>query len=191
MKACGRGTTFQLKMNKRSTIPVQIGYKRVRSWTSGRATPYRILQITPRGSDAHALGQSDAIFVFLSKIKLDIVPDKGWQSEDMFVPPGYHLDSKITDDAGSPKEPEQAAFTYPAGLGNVLMNGCYGTGYKEGDPCYVAKWTLDACLVSKQADQIIERKQRKLYILHTESHSSEVKEPVGFSGLGQSPVSVA
>lgn len=93
--------------------------------------------------------QSDAIFIFVSQIKLDIIPDKGWQSEDMFVPPGYHLDSKITDDAGSPKEAEQAAFTYPAGLGTVMMNGCYGTGYKEGDPCYVAKWTLDACLVSK------------------------------------------
>ncbi len=87
------------------------------------------------------------------QIKLDIVPDKGWQSEDMFVPPGYHMDSTITDDAGSPKEAEQAAYTYPAGLGNVLMNGCYGTGYKEGDRCYVAKWTLDACLVSKQTEK--------------------------------------
>ena len=81
------------------------------------------------------------------QIKLDIVPEKGWRSEDMFVPPGYHLDSQISDDSGSPKEAEPAAFNYPAGLGNVLMNGCYGTGYKEGDPYYVAKWTLDACLV--------------------------------------------
>lgn len=102
-----------------------------------------------KNSTRRSLGQSDAIFIFVWQIKLDIVPDKGWQSEDMFVPPGYHLDSKITDDAGSPKEAEQAAFTYPAGLGNVMMNGCYATGYKEGDPCYVAKWTLDACLVSK------------------------------------------
>ena len=65
----------------------------------------------------------------------------------MFVPPGYHLDTTISDEGGSPKETEPAAFNYPAGLGNVLMNGCYGTGYKPGDPCYVAKWTLDACLV--------------------------------------------
>ena len=65
----------------------------------------------------------------------------------MFVPAGFHMDASIKDDAGSPAEPEPAAFNYPAGLGNVLMNGCYGTGYKEGDPCYVAKWTLDACLI--------------------------------------------
>ncbi|XP_068740594.1 uncharacterized protein [Montipora capricornis] len=80
------------------------------------------------------------------KIKLDILPEKGWESEDMFVPPGYHLDTEISDEGGSPKEAEPPAYNYPAGLGNVLMNGCYGTGYKPGDPCYVAKWTLDACL---------------------------------------------
>lgn len=90
------------------------------------------------------------IFTAGLQIKLDIVPEKGWQSEDMFVPPGYHLDSTISDDGGSPKEAEPTAYTYPAGLGNVLMNGCYGTGYKEGDPCYVAKWTLDACLVCNE-----------------------------------------
>ena len=84
------------------------------------------------------------------QIKLDIVPDKGWQSEDMFVPPGYHLDSTITEGESSPKEAEMTPYAYPAGLGTVLMNGCYGTGYQEGDPCYVATWTLDACLVKKK-----------------------------------------
>ncbi|KAJ7356220.1 hypothetical protein OS493_025973 [Desmophyllum pertusum] len=84
---------------------------------------------------------------FLKKeIKLDIVPDKGWKSEDMFVPPGYHLDTKISEEESAPKEMEINPFSYPAGLGSVMMNGCYGTGYQEGDPCYVAKWTLDACL---------------------------------------------
>lgn len=81
------------------------------------------------------------------QIKLDIVPDKGWQSEDMFVPAGYHMDTSISDEEGSPPENDQPSFSYPAGLGSVLMNGCFGTGYKEGDPCYVAKWKMDACLV--------------------------------------------
>ena len=84
---------------------------------------------------------------YVLQIKLDIVPDKGWQSEDMFVPAGYHLDTSISDEEGSPPENDQASFSYPAGLGSVLMNGCFGTGYKEGDPCYVAKWKMDACLV--------------------------------------------
>ena len=94
--------------------------------------------------------------VFALQIKLDIVPEKGWHSEDMFVPPGYHLDSVISDDSGSPKEPEPTAYVYPAGLGNVIMNGCYGTGYQETDPCYVAKWALDACLVSIQDFSILQ-----------------------------------
>lgn len=85
--------------------------------------------------------------VIYLQIKLDIVPDKGWQSEDMFVPAGYHMDTSISDEEGSPPENDQASFSYPAGLGSVLMNGCFGTGYKEGDPCYVAKWQMDACLV--------------------------------------------
>ena len=100
---------------------------------------------------------SHTMFTFDLQIKLDITPEKGWQSEDMFVPPGYHMDSTITDDGGSPKEAEPTAYTYPAGLGNVLMNGCYGTGYKEGDPCYVAKWTLDACLVYKQYKNLLNK----------------------------------
>ena len=71
--------------------------------------------------------------VIYLQIKLDIVPDKGWQSEDMFVPAGYHMDTSISDEEGSPPENDQASFSYPAGLGSVLMNGCFGTGYKEGD----------------------------------------------------------
>ena len=97
------------------------------------------------------------------QIKLDIVPEKGWQSEDMFVPPGYHLDSSISEDGGSPKEAEPSAYTYPAGLGNVLMNGCYGTGYKEGDPCYVAKWSLDACFVRIREGKLLHNSAPQLY----------------------------
>ena len=51
-------------------------------------------------------------------------------------------------------EPDPAPFNYPVGLGNVLMNGCYETEYKEGDPCYVTKWTLDACLVWTKCNKI-------------------------------------
>lgn len=70
---------------------------------------------------------------------MDIVPDKSWQTEDMFVPAGYHMNSHIASDDSAPKEVGEAPYTYPAGLGNVLMNGCWGTGYKEGDPCYAAR----------------------------------------------------
>eukprot|EP00058_Branchiostoma_floridae_P014109 XP_002599597.1 hypothetical protein BRAFLDRAFT_77695 [Branchiostoma floridae] len=40
---------------------------------------------------------------------------------------------------------QTAAYTYPAGLGPVLMNGCFGTGYKNGDPCFQAKIPRTGC----------------------------------------------
>jgi len=38
------------------------------------------------------------------------------------------------------------SFTYPVGIGPMLMNGCFGTGYKIGDPCYAAKRLNTKCL---------------------------------------------
>ncbi|KAL9983627.1 hypothetical protein ACROYT_G005826 [Oculina patagonica] len=83
---------------------------------------------------------------FLKKeIKLDISPDKGWQNEDMFVPPGYHIDASIEGGEKSPKEVGEVPYVFPAGLGTALMNGCWGTDYKETDPCYSAKWKSSVC----------------------------------------------
>lgn len=75
------------------------------------------------------------------------MPDKGWQSEDMFVPPGYHIDASVSGGEASPKDEGAIPYLFPAGLGTALMNGCWGTGYKEGDPCYSAKWTSNVCQV--------------------------------------------
>ncbi|KAL9984080.1 hypothetical protein ACROYT_G006336 [Oculina patagonica] len=77
--------------------------------------------------------------------KLDILPDKGWENEDMFVPPGYHIDASIGGEEESPKEVGEVPYVFPAGLGTALMNGCWGTGYKETDPCYSAKWKSNVC----------------------------------------------
>ena len=41
---------------------------------------------------------------------------------------------------GSPeKQSGGDAYTYPAGIGPMLINGCFGNSYKKGDPCYAAK----------------------------------------------------
>ncbi|EDO42797.1 predicted protein [Nematostella vectensis] len=83
------------------------------------------------------------------KIKLDIMPDKGWESTDMFVPAGYHINTEVEDD-GADKELETekvspTPYTYPSGLGSVVMNGCWGTGYTENDPCYNAMEKTTQC----------------------------------------------
>lgn len=87
--------------------------------------------------------------IFSLQIKLDITPDKGWETEDMFLPPGYHINAEIegNKEPSSPEQPE-AAYNYPAGMGSVIMNGCWGTGYKKGDPCFDALEATGQCRVS-------------------------------------------
>lgn len=68
----------------------------------------------------------------------------------MFLPPGYHIDASVSGGEESPKEGGETPYVFPAGLGTALMNGCWGTGYKETDPCYSAKWKSNVCQVIKQ-----------------------------------------
>eukprot|EP00058_Branchiostoma_floridae_P003042 XP_002588530.1 hypothetical protein BRAFLDRAFT_79486 [Branchiostoma floridae] len=69
---------------------------------------------------------------------------------NMYAPPGWEIRHKYkykddrSNDRGS-SSGQAAAFTYPAGLGPVLMNGCFGTGYKNGDPCFQAKIPRTGC----------------------------------------------
>ena len=65
----------------------------------------------------------------------------------MFVPSAYHLDASIEDNSKSPVEEGETPFTYPAGVGQILMNGCWGKDYKIGDPCYNAKENSSICRV--------------------------------------------
>ncbi|KAL9983630.1 hypothetical protein ACROYT_G005829 [Oculina patagonica] len=85
---------------------------------------------------------------FLAKeIKLDIMPDKGWSTPDMFVPPGYHMGASISGTPKTEKEEGEVPYTYApgSGLGYVMMNGCWGKNYTASDPCYNAKWTSSVC----------------------------------------------
>ena len=68
----------------------------------------------------------------------------------MFVPSGVHIDSEYIPTNEEPEKDEAIgqAFTYPMGIGGVMMNGCYGTNYQQGDPCYALKETSAICLVS-------------------------------------------
>ena len=53
---------------------------------------------------------------------------------------------------GSPeKQSGGDAYTYPAGIGPMLINGCFGTNYKIGDPCYAAKRLNTKCLNMMEA----------------------------------------
>ena len=81
------------------------------------------------------------------QVKLDITPDKAWINDNMFVPSAYHLGASVEGGAKSPEEKGDPPFIYPAGMGQVLMNGCWGKDYKIGDPCYNARANSSICRV--------------------------------------------
>ena len=84
------------------------------------------------------------------QLDINIEPEKGWKTEDLFVPPGFHVAAEMKGGGPEPKgEAGTQPFMYPAGLGGILMNGCYGTNYQKGDPCFNAYWKTTRCEVSK------------------------------------------
>ncbi|XP_035667450.1 uncharacterized protein LOC118410076 [Branchiostoma floridae] len=66
-----------------------------------------------------------------------------------FVPAGYEISHRYQ--YADEEEDEQdamgpsSAYSYPTGLGPVMMNGCFGTAYEPGDPCYDSKIPQTNC----------------------------------------------
>ncbi|XP_078696167.1 uncharacterized protein LOC144924633 isoform X2 [Branchiostoma floridae x Branchiostoma belcheri] len=81
---------------------------------------------------------------------IQLVPRPGATMGNMYAPPGWEIRHKYKykedrDEERVSSGGQASAYTYPAGLGPVLMNGCFGTGYKNGDPCYKAKIPQEGC----------------------------------------------
>ncbi|KAI8516772.1 hypothetical protein Bbelb_053530 [Branchiostoma belcheri] len=81
---------------------------------------------------------------------IQLLPRPGATMGNMYAPPGWEIryKYKYKEDGDEDKVSsggQGSAYTYPAGLGPVLMNGCFGTGYKNGDPCWEAKIPLTGC----------------------------------------------
>ncbi|XP_035659246.1 uncharacterized protein LOC118404286 [Branchiostoma floridae] len=83
------------------------------------------------------------------KAEIDFEGEKGMVEEDMFAPPGMKMKVDIEEDPETDDEnddmSEETAFAYPMGMGTALMNGCFGTGYVPGDPCYDDTSELPSC----------------------------------------------
>eukprot|EP00058_Branchiostoma_floridae_P001424 XP_002586912.1 hypothetical protein BRAFLDRAFT_105134 [Branchiostoma floridae] len=84
------------------------------------------------------------------KAEIDFIEQKGMVQDDLFAPPGMKMKVDVEkspkkqnekDDMSPPK-----AFSYPMGMGGTMMNGCFGTGYVRGDPCFKAKRPLPPCI---------------------------------------------
>ncbi|XP_077985124.1 uncharacterized protein LOC144439764 [Glandiceps talaboti] len=79
---------------------------------------------------------------------VDIQPQNGFVSEDMFAAPAWHIETGInSEDKGA--ESNGIAYTYPMGIGPMMMNGCWGTGYQPGDACYQSRVPSKSTCVNK------------------------------------------
>ena len=55
---------------------------------------------------SHVKENSSARFTFsfcCFQLEINIDPQKGWETENLFVPPGFHIDSKIEGEDEKPK----------------------------------------------------------------------------------------
>ena len=75
----------------------------------------------------------DMVDLSNSGVEVELKPGKGYLEPDGgFGPPGYEVDVKEiedSDDDDGDGESGGPAFSYPMGVGPMLMNGCFGTGY--------------------------------------------------------------
>eukprot|EP00058_Branchiostoma_floridae_P002532 XP_002588020.1 hypothetical protein BRAFLDRAFT_89006 [Branchiostoma floridae] len=89
------------------------------------------------------------------KAEIDFVEQKGMVQDDLFAPPGMKMKVDVQKSPKKQNEKDDMspppAFSYPVGMGGTLMNGCFGTGYKRGDPCYKAKRPIPPCQASVNA----------------------------------------
>ncbi|XP_078600320.1 uncharacterized protein LOC144875283 [Branchiostoma floridae x Branchiostoma japonicum] len=74
---------------------------------------------------------------------------RGDDMGNTFVPAGYEISHRYQyadeDEDEQDAMTPSGAYSYPTGLGPVMMNGCFGTAYEPGDPCYASKIPQTNC----------------------------------------------
>ena len=84
------------------------------------------------------------------QLELNIEPEKGWKTEIMYAPAWVHVGAEYTtEDKDEEDCIAEQLFAYPMGMGGVMMNGCYGTNFQIGNPCYNFKTASPNCHVCK------------------------------------------
>ncbi|XP_064609751.1 uncharacterized protein LOC135473788 [Liolophura sinensis] len=87
--------------------------------------------------------------------KINIVPQKGMQLGDLFSPPGVEIDTQYTNIRSEPDSQAGDSYSFTSGVGNALLNGCYGPSLSASDPCYAAKKLLPKCQTMLDAANFI------------------------------------
>ena len=100
----------------------------------------------------------DAVDLSNAGVDITLQNDKGYMDlGGEFQMGNTHLKVQKIEKATPEPKSGGDAFVYPAGIGPMLMNGCFGTDYKIGDPCYAAKRNSEKCSgkVQSQEDKFV------------------------------------
>ncbi|CAH1802425.1 unnamed protein product, partial [Owenia fusiformis] len=71
------------------------------------------------------------------KAQINIIPGKGYMDDSGYAPPGVKITTNFDDDESESRGEDSNpgnAYMYPHGVGPALVNGCFLTNYKPGDP---------------------------------------------------------
>ena len=89
---------------------------------------------------AYLKERPDQVDLSSSGVEIKLKNEKGYMDlGGEFESGGMNLKIQDIPAKAPQKESGGQSFSYPAGIGPMLMNGCFGSGYKEGDPCFAAK----------------------------------------------------
>ncbi|XP_078659643.1 uncharacterized protein LOC144904556 isoform X2 [Branchiostoma floridae x Branchiostoma belcheri] len=85
----------------------------------------------------------------VEEARLRVVHGRGTNTGDTFAPASQELTLSFDHEDDEEEEPDSSelsvAMAYTNGLGPIMMSGCFGTSYVEGDPCFEAFTPIEAC----------------------------------------------
>ena len=71
---------------------------------------------------------------------------QGFDGPDEFEPSGWQVEVGENSNSNQPEGEDEPATMWPMGVGVAMMNGCFGSGYQEGDPCYTSARFATRCI---------------------------------------------
>ncbi|CAH1252512.1 PRSS12 [Branchiostoma lanceolatum] len=97
------------------------------------------------------LGRSGQLLAGVQDVeqaRVQVLHGRGMNTGDSFSPASQEV--RMTFDHREENAEQDSSQVgggqaYPFGMGPIMMNGCFGTNYQEGDPCFEAFTPIEAC----------------------------------------------
>ncbi|CAH1252513.1 COLEC10 [Branchiostoma lanceolatum] len=97
------------------------------------------------------LGRSGQLLAGVQDVeqaRVQVLHRRGSNTGDTFSPPSQEVRMTFEhkeENAEQDSSQVGGGQAYPFGMGPIMMNGCFGSNYQEGDPCFKAFTPIEAC----------------------------------------------